>query len=211
VTLFRPSTDRGLHPMRGRWSTLLLLSAFLLGGCSVFRAGSAAPLPPGTNDCIGLERAQCMQLLDSYEGQGNARARNLTPVAWRVRCTTICDQSRGDVEMTVTWSDGTTDTASMGWVGDLGAPPGVGVPADPGPAATPEVAPTCVRVPRDQCEAEWLTSLSGLTEEQRAQVAAILVECRTACTLIEGDGRTTVVLDDGARIEVSDWSYRSGQ
>jgi hypothetical protein len=199
-----PEPSRTQRPwMRAGRNAFLFLATAVLAGCGIFGAGQVAPLPPGTKDCIGLELAHCQRLLDSV-----ASGRKVEPAAWRIRCIGQCLADRGDVEMTVTWADGTTDTTSMGWVGELVAPPGGG-PVPGGPIPTPQVQPTCVRVPRAQCVEQWTSSTQDLTAEQRAQVVDVRVECTTSCTLLEGAGRTTVVLKDGSRIMAFDWQYRS--
>lgn len=211
MTLVRDGDDRditgrqrrlGPRPMRS--GALLLLATAVLGSCGLLGGAPIPPLPPGTNDCIGLERAQCLQLLDDF-----ASRKNVKPVAWRIRCLAVCGRERGDVEMTITWADGGTETATMGWAGAQ-APPGVGLPQPADPVPTPEVPPTCFRVPEAACNEQWASSMTDLTPEQRAVVAAVLIECRTDCTLLNGDGQTTVVFRDGTRFLAADWSYRSG-
>ena len=177
----------------------LCLAPLLLAACGVFGSGQA-PLPPGTQDCIGLEQGQCAQVIRGIAGNPNAK-----PVAWRVRCTSVCDRERGDVEMTVTWSDGDTETFGMSWAGAL--EPGVGPPAPAEPLPTPQVPPTCVAVPAEQCAVWWRQANETLTEEQRTQVVRVLIECTTTCTLFEGEGRTTVIMKDGTRVEVATWGY----
>ena len=183
-------------------SVALALASILLAGCGVF--GGQAPLPPGTQECVGMEQAQCAQVLGSMVGSRNAR-----PVAWRIRCTSVCDRKSGDVEMVVTWSDGTTETSGMSWAGQLG--PGIGPPQPAGPVETPAVPPTCVRVPQVECESQWLTILENVEVAQRPHVRAVVIDCTTSCTLAEGDGTTTVVLDDGTEVLVTSWSYDHSQ
>jgi hypothetical protein len=182
-----------------RHATAGLLLALLLSGCGVFSAQQLPPLPPGTRDCIGLAEAQCQQVLDSVRTN-----RNVQPAAWRIRCTKVCDANHGDVEVTITWSDGTTDISGMGWMGELA--PG-GPPQPIGPIPTPAVPPTCVRVPQADCLQQWAASLEHLSVDQWAQVVAVNVECTTSCNLIKGEGTTTVVLQDGSRVTASSWSY----
>ena len=183
----------------GRAMFITGLVPVLLAACGVVSPGEAR-LPPGTQECIGLDQGQCAQVLRSIAGNPNAR-----PVAWRIRCTSVCDRESGDVEMTITWSDGRTETSGMGWAGAL--EPGFGPPPPAAPIPTPQVPPTCVAVPAEQCAIWWAQANETLTEEQRTQVVRVLIECTTTCTLLEGEGRTTLLLQDGTRIQPSTWGY----
>jgi hypothetical protein len=181
-----------------------LLLACLLSGCWVIGGQPLAALPPGTKDCIGMDEALCLDVIDTLRsGQG------LEAVAWRVRCTKVCNANQGEVEATITWSNGTTGTSGMSWEGDLVGPP-AGAPGPIGPAGpipTPAVPPTCVRVPQTQCLEQWTTSLENLSADQWPEVVAVNIECTTSCNLIKGEGTTTVVLKDGTRVEAMSWSY----
>ena len=77
------------------------------------------PLPVGLRECIGVEPEECAELVDSV---ANHPHRTADPVAWRVRCTSVCDQLKGDAEVTISWSDGTTTKTGTTWVADV---PGV--------------------------------------------------------------------------------------
>lgn len=185
-----------------RSATAGLLVATLLSGCGILGAQQLPPLPAGTKDCIGLAEAQCLEVIDTLRsGHG------LEAVAWRVRCTKVCNANQGEVEATITWSNGTTGTSAMSWESDL-APP-FGEPEPAGPAPTPAVPPTCVRVPQAQCAEQWTSSLENLSADQWPQVVAVNVECTTSCNLINGEGTTTVVLRDGTRVAASSWSYNT--
>jgi len=181
-----------------------LLLAPLLSGCWVLGGQPMAALPAGTKDCVGMDEALCLDVIDALRS-----AQGLEAVAWRVVCTKACNPNKGDVEATITWSNGTTGTSGLSWEGDLvGGPAGApGGPVPAGPLPTPAVPPTCVRVPHAQCVEEWTSSLENLTADQWPQVVAVNVECTTACNLIQGQGTTTVVLEDGTRVLGSSWSY----
>ena len=189
-----------------RHLTAALLLAVVVGGCGLVPGQAEAPLPLGTKDCTGLAEALCLQVVDSIRTSRNGG--RLAPLAWRVRCTAICNVNTGEVEATINWSDGTTGTTGIGWAGELAGPPILApVPIDPVPF--PEVPPTCLGVPQEQCLGEWQTSLENLSADQRGQIVAINVECTTSCTPLEGNGTTTVVLRDGTPVTVSTWSYKA--
>lgn len=183
-----------------------LVLAIVLGGCGLLPTQAEAPLPLGTRECIGLVEPLCLQVLDSIRTSRNGG--RLAPLAWRVRCTAVCNATTGQVEATINWSDGTTGTTGMGWQGELSGPP-VGAPVPIDPVPFPEVPPTCLGVPQEQCVGEWQTSLENLSADQRGQILAINVQCTTSCTPLEGKGTTTVVLRDGTRVTVASWSYEA--
>ena len=183
-----------------------LLLAVVLAGCGFLAGQPVAPLPPGTKDCIGLADALCLDVIDTIRKGGNGG--RLEAVAWRVRCTTVCHVNKGEVEVTITWSDGSTSTSGVGWENQIAGPP-VGPPVPIDPVPIPAVPPTCLGLPREQCLGEWQTSLENLSADQRGQILAINVACTTSCTPQEGKGTTTVVLRDGTRVPVSSWSYEA--
>ena len=186
-----------------------LLLAVALGGCGFLTGQPEPPLPLGTKDCIGLADALCLDVIDTIRtGRNGGR---LEAVAWRVRCTTTCHANKGEVEVTITWSDGSTGTSGVGWDHEVVGPPaGAPTPGGPaGPLPTPAVPPNCVRVPQVACLSQWASSLENLSADQWEQVVAVNVECTTACNLLKGEGTTTVVLKDGSRVVVSTWSYEN--
>ena len=183
-----------------------LLLAVVVGGCGLVRGQPEVPLPLGTKDCIGLAEALCLQVVDSIRTSRNGG--RLDALAWRVRCTAVCNATTGEVEATINWSDGTTGTTGLGWEGELAGPP-VGAPVPIDPVPFPAVPPTCLGVPWEQCQGEWQTSLENLSADQRGQIVAIEVACTTSCTPLEGKGTTTAVLRDGTRVTVSSWSYEA--
>jgi hypothetical protein len=184
----------------------LLLAPFALAACGILRGDSPA-LPPGTQECIGMEPAVCALVLGDMAGDHPG----FRPVAWSIRCVTTCTANEGDVEMTVTWSDGSTEVAGKAWAGGIGprAGPGVGPPEPVGPIPTPPVPPTCLGVPQQQCVEEWLGSLASVRAVQRDHVTAVRIQCTTTCNALKGDGTTTVILDGGSTTLSTGWSYGS--
>ncbi len=64
-----------------------------------------------------MERSRCDELVTTVVNRPH-REPGRTPVGWHVRCTKVCTSESGDAEVTITWSDGTTDRHGIGWVSD---------------------------------------------------------------------------------------------
>ena len=176
----------------------IALASILLAGCGflVPAANQGAPVAAGARECIGLAEAICEDLLESVSS-----GRNVQPIGWRVRCLDVCDNDSGEAEVSLRFADGRTETSTMGWVGDIGGP---GLAPDP---PDPRVQQQCLGVPDSECQSEWSTSMENLTPEQRANAVIVIVQCIETCTEARGQGQTTVVLADGQRIPVGEWSY----
>jgi len=68
-------------------------------------------LAPGTQECIGVPIAKCQALLEDFR-----RGRPIKPTAFSIRCTLArCTEAQGSVDIVITWSDGSADTAGSSW------------------------------------------------------------------------------------------------
>ena len=93
----------------GRFAAAAVLSIAVLASSI---AGCSLPaLAPGTQACVGLPVAKCQALISEFQ---NGRA--LTATAFSIRCVSAsCTEQKGEAEVTITWSDGTTETAHTLW------------------------------------------------------------------------------------------------
>jgi hypothetical protein len=168
---------------------LLLLGvgvlAVVAGGCQAISSDGFA----GRSGCERVESTMCARLIAEVAAD---RSRAISAIA--VRCATgSCDQSDGEVTISVSFADGTTALRNIGWDATALA------------IAFPTV-PTCEGIKVDPCNRQ---AASGFRFDQAGAIVSIHVRCEEGlCGPDEGTGSTRMTFRDGTVREES-WAYAS--
>jgi hypothetical protein len=165
---------------------LLLVGVTVLvagGGCRAFDSNGFA----GRAACEGVESTMCARLIAEVAAD---RTRAISAIA--VRCATgTCDQGDGEVTISVSFADGTTDVRNIGW--DASAVP-PGFPA----------VPTCEGIKMDPCIRQ---AASSFRVDESGGIVGIHLRCAEGqCGPDEGTGVTRLTFRDGSVREES-WGY----
>lgn len=193
----RKRGTRSIRLMHFRYRVLVVWFGVLAGACSL---PGPTPIvnPPAQPfvDCLGVPQEICQGAV--RDARLNAPPGTVA-VRVQVRCTAqVCLPARGQTEVTIQYSDGSTSTMGSAWE-QAG-------PGDQPPPVLP-VAPVCVGVPLVRCRETALGAVSA--GEDRPAIVSIVVTCtKPPCTEAAGDGDMVVTYADRSTSE-SGWSYRN--
>lgn len=180
-------------PVRGLVAVAL---ALLVAACAL-PAPTPILNPPAQPivDCVAVAPDVCQQAV--RDAGRNAPAGSVV-VRMQVRCTVqVCTAARGQSEVDVQYSDGTTGTYGSAWE--------QAVPGGQAPPAVLPVQPTCIGVPPQRCRETALSAVP--VPDGRLAVLSIVVRCtRPPCTDAAGQGDMVVTYADRTTTE-SSWGY----
>lgn len=198
MSVDRKRTWRSIASMTPvRWLAVAVF-ALLIAACSL--PGPTPILNPPAQpfvDCVGVAPDVCEQAV--RDARLSAPAGSVV-VRIQVRCTVqVCIAARGQSEVNVQYSDGSTGTYGSAWE-----------QAVPGGQAAPPVLPVqpiCIGVPPERCHETALGAMP--VPDGRPAVLSIVVRCtRPSCTDVSGQGDMVVTYADGTTTE-SSWGYEN--